>query len=417
MINKIRLVPCVLLSFVLSACQFAAHPGVSGGKTAQLTAATPAPLRFVTRGTELIDLRGNVPVFFRGIGYSPYLAGETPINGAGPGDDGRYVDHFAIFRALGVNYLHVFPRLMPPGFFAALDQSDLVYGQDIWVLGTADDFLDQGFQARTFAQIKEVIDHTYAVGRPERLVLFSIGDELQAAAVSRTDARHPEVHDYQGKHVVVTNRTPTEVALARLIDQAMDYELTRYGQRHLYTHTSWTHIGPLANRPDLEVAPASILVPDMGDLLCLNIYTYARGVLTSPPGSVTGTAYQGYLEELAASTTKPLLITQVGLATSPFEPKPWVPGFGGHKVEDVPATLRAVWQDVRSARGREKYCGLVFFELHDEWWKSNKSPAEATRQDEDDPEQWFGIYAVGAGNTLIPKGDIPQTVRELFHSP
>ncbi len=416
MIRKIRLLSFVVLPLLLAACQFAGKPVIQAGKTAHLTPATPAPLRFVTRGTALIDLRGQGPLFFRGIGYSPYLSGETPVHGAAPGDDGRYLEHFALFRELGVNYLHVFPRLMPPGFFTALDQSDLVYGQDIWVLGTAEDFLDQTFQAQTLEQIKEVIDHTYAVGRPERLVLFSIGDELQAEAVSRTDARHPDVHDYQGKHVVVTNRTPTEVALARLIDQAMDYELTRHGQRHLYTHTSWTHIGPLANRPDLEVARDSILVPDMGDLICLNVYTYARGVLTSPPGSVTGTAYQGYLEELAAATTKPLLITQVGLSTSPFEPKPWVPGFGGHRVEDVPATLRSVWQDVRSARGREKYCGFVFFELHDEWWKSNKSPAEATRQDEDDPEQWFGIYAVGKGNTLTPKGDIPQTVRDLFIS-
>ncbi|OGQ97587.1 MAG: hypothetical protein A2521_10415 [Deltaproteobacteria bacterium RIFOXYD12_FULL_57_12] len=417
MITRILLLTFIVLSSVMTAGQVAAEPAEPAGKTARLTEETPAPLRFVTRGTELVDLAGNAPVFFRGIGYSPYLSGETPIHGAGPGDDGRYAEHFALFRELGVNYLHVFPRLMPPGFFRALDKTDLVYGQDVWVESRVEDYLDENYQASTFNQIKEVIDHTYAVGRPERLVLFSIGDELLAEAVTRTDARHPDVHDYQGKHVVVTGRTPTEVALARLIDRAMDYELTRYGRRHLYTHTSWTHIGPLENRPDLDVGRDNVLVPDMGDLICLNIYTYARGVRTSPPGSVTGTAYQGYLEELAAGTTKPILITQVGLSTSPFEPKPLVPGFGGHRVEDVPTTFRAVWKDTRSARGHEKYCGLVFFELQDEWWKSHKSPAEATRQDRDDPEQWFGIYALGKDNTLVPKGDIPRTVRTIFHEP
>ena len=141
----------------------------------------------------------------------------------------------------------------------------------------------------------------------------------------------------------------------------MDYELTRYGQRHLYCHTSWTHIGPLTNRPDLEVPKESAINPDLGDLVCLNVYTYARGVRTSPPGSVTGTSYQGYVEELAAQTEKPILITQVGLSTSPFEPKPWVPGFGGHRVEDVPGVFTAVWQDIRTARGREKICGRFFF--------------------------------------------------------
>ena len=111
----------------------------------------------------------------------------------------------------------------------------------------------------------------------------------------------PRCAAFTGKHLSVSNRTPTEIALARLIDGAMDYELTRYGQRHLYCHTSWTHIGPLTNRPDLEVPKENAINPDLGDLVCLNVYTYARGVRTSPPGSVTGTSYQGYLEELAAA--------------------------------------------------------------------------------------------------------------------
>jgi hypothetical protein len=197
----------------------------------------------------------------------------------------------------------------------------------------------------------------------------------------------------------------------------MDYELTRYGRRHLYCHTSWTHIGPVADRPDIEVARPSVLAPDMGDLICLNVYTYANGVRTSPPGSVTGTSYQGYLEELAAMMTKPILITQVGLSTSPIVPKPWVPGFGGHNVEDVPIVFRSVWRDVRTARGKEKLAGLVFFELHDEWWKSGETPDDNTRHEDNDPEEWFGLYELGEGGRLLPKGQIPDTVRALFAEP
>ena len=348
------------------------------------------------------------------MGYSPYLPGETPLFGAPPGDDGRYTEHLSLVRELGVNYLHVFPLLMPKGFFAALDKSDIVYGQDIWVMNGAEDFLNESFLAATITQIKVVIDHTYSVGRPDRLVLFSIGDELQADAIKRTDTRHPEVRDFTGKHIIVTGRTPTEVALARLVDAAIDYELKRYGRRHLYCHTSWTHIGPLANRPDIEVAKESVLVPDIGDLMCLNVYTYARGVKTSPPGSVTGTPYQGYLEELAASSTLPVLVTQVGLSTSPIEPKAWAPGFGGHRIEDVPQTFRSVWQDIRTAKGHEKFAGLVFFELQDEWWKSGENHTDSTRHEPEDPEEWFGIYEVGKDKKLTPKGDIPETVRRLF---
>lgn len=384
-----------------------------GGKTAR----TPEPQRFVVRGTELIDRATTKKVFFRGIGYSPFLPGETPLYGAAPGDDDRYREHFKRFRELGVNYLHVFPLLLPAGFFAELDKTELVYGQDIWVEGRSEDFLAEDFQQRSLEQIKAVIDHTYTVGRPDRLVFFSVGDELQAKGVTRTDARHPQVREYRGKHLTVTDRTPTEVALARLIDGAIDYELTRYGQRHLYCHTSWTHIGPVADRPDLEVEKNSVLVPDMGDLVCLNIYTYARGVTSSPPGSVTKTTYQGYLEDLAAMTAQPILITQVGLSTSPIAPKPWVPGFGGHRVEDVPAVFRSVWTDLQTARGSEKYSGLVFFELHDEWWKSGEYPADSSHHEDNDPEEWFGLYEVGEDNRLIPKGDIPKTVHDLFVGP
>jgi len=402
----------IFLVFCLSAGE-----ALASGKTAQIHPDTPQPRRFVVQGVRLIDRIGDKPVFFRGMGYSPYLQGETPQQGAGPGNDGRYPVHLALLGEMGVNYLHVFPLLMPPNFFAALDDTDLVYGQDIWIDPFTPDLLDEKYLADTLAGVKQVIDHTYAVGRPERLVLFSVGDELQAATVERTDKLHPEVRDYKGKHLTVTGRSASEVALARLIDQAMDYELTRYGQRHLYAHTSWTHIGPIADRPDLDVPREHVLVPDMGDLLCMNVYTYANGVLSSPPGSVTGTTFQGYLEELAATTKLPILVTQVGLSTSPIMPKPEVIDYGGHKPEKVAEVFRSVWQDIRTARLRDHFCGLVFFEFQDEWWKIGWTPDDEVRHEPGDPEEWFGLYELGEGNRLIPKGDLPAVVRSLFKEP
>ncbi len=265
----------------------------------------------MARGSRVVDAVRQEALFFRGIGYSPYLPGETPLYGDPPGNDGRYEEHLALVKDMGADYLHVFPMKMPPKFFEALDRTDLVYGQDIWVCAYEEDFLAEEFLAKTLEDIKAAIDHTYAVGRPDRLVLFSVGDELQPASVVRTDLRHPGVRSYHGRHLSVSDRTPTEIALARLIDGAMDYELTRYGRRHLYCHTSWTHIGPIADRPDIEVPKENVIRPDLGDLVCLNVYTYARGVRTSPPGSVTGTSYQGYLEELTSATRSPMVSAPV----------------------------------------------------------------------------------------------------------
>lgn len=411
-----RIVPMLLSAMFLTApLADSAVAGTPGEQSTGISAATPQPLRFVTKGSSIVDLETSRPVFFKGIGYSPYLTGETPLKGAPPGDDGRYEEHLRLMQGMNVNYLHVFPMKMPPKFFTALDRTEMVYGQDIWIWAYEEDFLAEPFLAKTMEDIKAAIDHVYQVGRPDRLVLFSIGDELQADSVVRTDTRHPEVRSYTGKHLSVSDRTPTEIALARLIDGAMDYELSRYGRRHLYCHTSWTHIGPVVDRPDIEVPKADAINPDLGDLVCLNVYTYARGVRTSPPGSVTGSTYQGYLEELAAQTDKPIFITQVGLSTSDFEPKPSAaPGFGGHKVEDVPKDFRAVWQDIRTAKGKDKFCGVSFFELQDEWWKSGEDPTDSTRHEREDPEEWFGLYEIGPDRHLIAKGKIPETLGSLY---
>jgi len=406
-----RTIPLALTAALLTCCVSAVGTKT---QTTGISAATPPPKRYVVRAHEVIDTAADTALFFKGMGYSPFMPGESPLRGDHPADDSRYGEHLGLMQDMGVNYLHVFPMKMPPKFFEELDKTDMLYGQDIFVWAYEEDFLNEAFLAKTIEDIKTAIDHTYAVGRPERLVLFSIGDELQPDSVVRTDARHPDVRSFTGKHISVANRKPTEIALARLIDAAMDYELTRYGQRHLYCHTSWTHIGPLSNRPDLEVPAESAVNPDLGDLVCLNVYTYARGVTTSPPGSVTGTSYQGYVEELAAQSEKPVFITQVGLSTSPYEPKAWAPGFGGHRVADVPRAFAGVWRDVRTAKGAEKICGLSFFELNDEWWKSGEDAVDATRHNEEDPEEWFGIFEIGPDRRLVPKGKIPETIGELF---
>jgi len=415
----VHIIPSIFITtwlLFLPGLVFSASTEESQASVTGILTGTPAPLRYVVEGTKIIDTAHREQLFFKGIGYSPYLVNETPMQGAPPGNDGRYEEHLRLLKEMNVNYLHVFPMQMPQKFFEALDKTEILYGQDIWVCPYEEDFLAEPFLVKTMEAIKTAIDHVYRVGRPDRLVLFSIGDELQPAAVIRTDSRHPEVRSYQGKHLSVVNRTPSEIAIARLIDMAMDYELTRYGQRHLYCHTSFTHIGPLADRPDIEVPKENVITPDLGDLICLNVYTYARGVRTSPPGSVTNTSYQGYLEELSAKSIKPIFITQVGLSTSPFEPKSWVPGFGGHKVEVVPTAFASIWKDIKTAKGSEKICGVSFFELNDEWWKSGEDSADSSRHDLEDPEEWFGIYEIGKGDQLIPKGKIPDTIKKLYQS-
>jgi hypothetical protein len=258
-----------------------------------------------------------------------------------------------------------------------------------------------------------VIDHTYSVGRPDKLVFFSVGDEINAGTIYRTDTGHPDVKDFTGNYIHLSNRTPSEVAIARLMDAAITYEYGKYGIKHLYCHTSWTHIGPVANRSDLEVAPSSVFFADFGDIICMNIYTYARGVVTSPPGSVTGTTYQGYIEDLIKISQKPVIITQVGLSTSPIAPNPAIPDYGGNSYDRVASVYSQVWTDVKTARGSNVINGLSWFEFMDEWWKGN-APNDGSTHDSNDPEEWFGAYSVNTDNSLSAKGNIPGTISTLF---
>ena len=92
-----RLIFFCLFSSFFTACALQpmfASSALAAGKTATMTPQTPEPKRFVVRGNILKDLQHpNSPVFFRGMGYSPFLIGETPLTGADPQDDGRFALH------------------------------------------------------------------------------------------------------------------------------------------------------------------------------------------------------------------------------------------------------------------------------------------------------------------------------------
>ena len=82
----------LIVSFSLA--NWAPAFAIAKKKTMRIHSDTPAPKRFIVRNTALIDLeKGQKPVFFHGMGYSPYLAKETPLYGDLPGNDNRYAKH------------------------------------------------------------------------------------------------------------------------------------------------------------------------------------------------------------------------------------------------------------------------------------------------------------------------------------
>jgi len=158
-IKKIILAVLLILLLIVPLTRLDAPAG--GGKQSGtgISKQTPAPQRYVVKGSKIIDVKKQTPLFFRGIGYSPYLSNETPLKGEPPGNDDRYKEHFALMKEMGVNYIHVFPTKMPEKFFKELDKTDMLYGQDIWIWAYEEDFLFEPFLSKTMEDIKAAIDH------------------------------------------------------------------------------------------------------------------------------------------------------------------------------------------------------------------------------------------------------------------
>lgn len=54
----------------------------------------------------------------------------------------------------------------------------------------------------------------------------------------------------------------------------------------------------------------------------------------------------------------------------------------------------------------------------DEWWKNGEDSSDELSQNDNDPEEWFGMYSVNDDyKTLSAKGNIPETVKDLFANP
>src|SRR3989339_659964 len=94
----------IMLSLPTVAVPFFGPPALAGQSKPSVTGiseSTPAPQRFVVRGSQIFDVQKKEPVFFKGMGYSPYLSHETPLKGDPPGNDGRYREHLGLMKDMG----------------------------------------------------------------------------------------------------------------------------------------------------------------------------------------------------------------------------------------------------------------------------------------------------------------------------
>ncbi len=265
---------------------------------------------------------------------------------------------------------------------ALADLGTLHFIQTLWVGTEVDDLHDPDFKELTREYIRSVVDRINGVfpDGSARLVAYLVGNEISERTILSTNESHPELDRYDGQHVRTgAGLNATEVFLAEMADYVKQYEQDRYGVTHLVSYANQIRTADLVDTPFLDFRSHNVYSYDV---------PYVRPGTSS--GSVSGTVFQGWVEELKTRYPEiPLLVTETGLSVSPNAPHVGPPnyGYGGNTdFEQATGLLRAL-DDVRSAA--DPLAGVVVHELLDAWWKFGLE--DSFTQDLDDVEEWFGL--------------------------
>jgi hypothetical protein len=133
-----------------------------------------------------------------------------------------------------------------------------------------------------------------------------------------------------------------------------------------------------------------------------NAYSYAVPFYRpqTKPGSVSGTQFQGWIEEVKARVpSKPLLITETGLSVSPLVGHVGPPayGYGGNTENEQADGILSNLQDIETSAFPT--AGVCIHEYQDAWWKYEAEDSKT--QDPADIEEWFGLVKIQDNGTGV----------------
>ena len=331
-------------------------------------------------------LKDGVPFPIRGVVYVPGYPGQLPwdleLAAALPPWLRASIDRdLAQIAAMGANTVRFWGA--PKYCYESLQRAGkLFFLQTLWIDGDVSDLHDPQFKEATRGYLRSVIDRIHSVytDDPPPLIAYLVGNELSESTIRATNAAHPALTGYAGRYVTTeSNLNASEVFLAEMADYVKQYEHDRYGVTHLVSYANDIRTADLVDTPFL-------------DFRSHNAYSYAVPYYRpgTSPGSVSGTRFQGWIEELKSRLPdRPLLITETGLSVSPHAPQVGPPdyGYGGNTESEQAAGLMRNVEDVATAGSPA--AGVIVHEFLDAWWKFGL--ADSYSQDPNDIEEWFGI--------------------------
>jgi hypothetical protein len=331
-------------------------------------------------------LKDGEPFEIRGVvyvpGYPGYLPWESETAWSLPEKLRNSIDRdLEQIADMGANTVRFWGA--PRYAYEALARiGSLHFIQTIWIGTEVDDLHDPGFKESTRAYIRSVVDRIHGVfpNGSAPLIAYLVGNEISESTILATNATHPGLDRYEGRHVRTgPGLNAAEVFLAEIADYLKQYEEDNYGVTHLVSYANQIRTADLIDTPFLDFRSHNVYPYDI---------PYLRPGTTA--GSVSGTFLQGWVEELKARHPEvPLLVTETGLSVSPNAPHLGPPnyGYGGNTEFEQATGLVQALEDVATAR--EPLAGVVIHELLDAWWKFGLE--DSFTQDPDDVEEWFGL--------------------------
>ncbi|MDD5067939.1 MAG: hypothetical protein PHF84_12915, partial [bacterium] len=325
----------------------------------------------------------NSRFLVKGISYSPYYPGERNHDNMKKADFRKDLTGIAQAHANTI----ILYWIRPEKVYLSCRELNLKIIQGI-TLDETEDFQNPRFKKRIMVRIKYLVDFIHKNGFSDLILAYFIGGEIDPLNIKASNFKYKTMQNYKGKHYSGKRKlNSAENFLLEMADYLRDYEESTYGKSHIVSHINWPY-------------GEDVLNIDFMDIALFDVYSYwpPRVANFPTPGSVTGTVYQGYIENLKARyTNTPVVISEFGYSTAPED------DLASVSEETQACELVNRWVDILTAR--HVLAGASVFEWNDEWWKQGKGAEMVSREqdpmshDKDDYEEWFGIISIDGSSS------------------
>jgi len=348
------------------------------------------------------------PVFIKGVNMGSAVPGAWPGQLAISSE--QYARWFRMIADAGFNTVRIytlhFPRFYEEFARYNRENSDkplyLIHG--VWLNEDYPNYFFPDLNTLTSEfdrDIRDVVDclhgnkklghrFGYAYGDftadvSEWLIGIIIGREVYADEIIETDSFNPANTAYSGKHLSISDASPSEVWVSERLDRLIAHERTNYNTNRPVAFSSWLTLDPLTHPSEpewgfedaasLDLNKMKITDAPGGFFISYHAYPYYPNFISKDEkyknvnDEMGPNPYLAYLRELREHYTNyPVMVAEFGLPTSwgnaRFSPSGM--NHGGVTEEEQGKYTMRMFHNIYDTR----YCGAIMFSWMDEWFKT-----------------------------------------------